>query len=68
MVDHDERAATIDAAKFNYIAGEFGRVRCEAVLVMCGLNATDLAEFFEEHKEAAFAAFQERNRGASRVR
>lgn len=61
-IDPDERADTIAAAKANYISGEFGRTRLEAVLVMCGLTATEIQDFIIEHRDAAFAAFTERNK------
>jgi hypothetical protein len=61
-VDPSDRDDLIAAAKHNYIAGEFGINRLRACLVLCGLNATEIDDFISEHREAAFAAFQERNR------
>lgn len=65
MVDFDERAETIRAASLNYISGEWSRTRCEPVLRACGMNATEVDDFFSEHREAASAAFAERNKGRS---
>ncbi|MDE2020104.1 MAG: hypothetical protein KGJ13_07200 [Patescibacteria group bacterium] len=60
-VDPDERTATLAAARANYINGEFGPVRLQAILVMCGLNATEIKDFMDEHREAAYKAMLERN-------
>lgn len=59
-IDPDERQDTINAAAANYISGEWTRIRCEPVLRACGLNATQIEEFFSEHSEAAFAAMKSR--------
>lgn len=62
-IDPDEKAEYLEMAKANFIAGEFGINRLSAILVMCGFTATDISDFISEHREAAFTAFQERNKG-----
>lgn len=56
----DERSDFLAAVKANYIAGDIGITRCEAQLVMAGMNATEIRDFIIEHREAALKAFQER--------
>lgn len=43
-VDFDERAATISMAVANFKSGEFGEIRAKSLLVLCGLNATEIEE------------------------
>lgn len=49
MVDPSDRADTIEATIDRYKIGEFGVVRARAMLVLCGLNATEIEEKLAPH-------------------
>lgn len=49
MPSFDDRAEIIEAAKHNYIMGEWSRTRTEPVLFSCGMTATEVNDFFREN-------------------
>lgn len=65
-VDPDERAATISATVENYKTGEFGVQRATALLVLCGLNATEIEELLAPHRASALENFRNYKRSPYR--
>lgn len=65
-VDHDERAAMISATIANYKSGEFGDMRARSLLVMCGLNASEIEELLAPIRSEAFKNYTTLKRGCVR--
>jgi len=54
MSDYSDRAFMITAVIENYKCGEYGELRTKCMLVLCGLNATEIEEHLAPHRSSAF--------------
>ena len=57
-IDHSERADMIAATIENYKIGEFGVVRTKSILVLCGLNATEISDLMAPHRASAYQNYK----------
>lgn len=62
MISPDEARELLEAIIAQYRAAEIDFIRFTAQARICGLNATEIRDLLNEHRDAATASFMERNR------
>jgi hypothetical protein len=63
MIDPGDRADMIASTLERYRVGEYGMQRATALLVLCGLNASEIAGRINPIRSEAFENFRNYKRG-----